>query len=146
MSITVRPACPGDAQALIRLNEAFNGVTGLSPADVQRSLASSGEIVVLTEEDGQAVGFACAQVHRSFCYPAPVAEITEMYVDEACRGQGCAGQMLAFLEEHLITCFGVDEIHLLTGTDNASAQAAYLKAGFRLKNEAYMCKDVRRNR
>lgn len=143
MSITVRLACPDDAQALIRLNEAFNEVPDRSPADVQRSLACSGEIVVLATLQDAAVGFACAQVHHSFCYPAPVAEITEMYVDEAYRGQGCAGQMLSFLEKHLKARFCVDEMHLLTGTDNLAAQSAYRKAGFRMKNEAYMCKDVR---
>ena len=34
----------------------------------------------------------------------------------------------------------VDEIHLLTGTGNRAAQAAYRKAGFREHQEVYMTK------
>lgn len=33
-----------------------------------------------------------------------------------------------------------DEMHLLTGTDNLPAQAAYRRAGFQAKREQYMRK------
>ena len=45
-------------------------------------------------------------------------------------------------EEHLRATFGVDEIHLLTGTRNCAAQAAYKKAGFAIKDEVYMVKSI----
>ena len=137
-----RLACPADAEALVRLNAAFNEVDGVSPEDVRKSLAASTEVVVVADADGAVAGFCCAQVHHSFCYPAPVAEVTEMYVDEAFRRQGCATGMLRFMEEHLQAAYGVDEIHLLTGTENHAAQAAYKKAGFAVKNEIYMTKEV----
>lgn len=140
MSLTIRLACPDDAEALCRLNAAFNGDTGVTPKDVHRALLSSSEIVVITEVDAIPAGFCCAQLHRSFCYPAPVAEVTEMYVDEPFRRRGCAGAMLRFLEEHLRQAHGVDELHLLTGCGNFAAQAAYRKAGFKAKNEQYMTK------
>ena len=69
-----------------------------------------------------------------------------MYVDDAFRRRGCAQGLLAFLEAHLRDAYGVDEIHLLTGCANHAAQSAYRKAGFRVKNEAYMTKEVRANR
>ena len=144
--MTIRLACPADAEALIRLNTAFNGVEDISATDVCNSLLTSSEVVVVAEEASKVVAFCCAQVHHSFCYSAPVAEVTEMYVDEAHRRKGCATKMLAFLEEHLRVRHGVDELHLLTGTDNHAAQAAYQKAGFARKNEAYMMKEVPRNR
>ena len=56
--------------------------------------------------------------------------------------KGCATGMLCFLEEHLRETYSVDEIHLLTGTENYPAQSAYKKAGFIMKNEACMAKDV----
>ena len=65
-----------------------------------------------------------------------------MYVDEFHRRKGCADSMLHFLEEHLRATFGVDEIHLLTGTRNCAAQAAYKKAGFATKDEVYMVKSI----
>ena len=141
-----RLARPDDAGALIRLNAAFNEVDDITPEDVRRSLMKSAEVVIVTEKEGNVVAFCCAQVHHSFCYPAPVAEITEMYVDEAHRRQGAASGMLHFLEDHLQTAYGVDEIHLLTGTHNHAAQSAYKMAGFTPKNEVYMTKEVPRNR
>ena len=138
----IQLACPADAKALVRLNAAFNGVDDVSAADVRRSLEASGEIVVVAVEDGTPVAFCCAQVHHSFCYAAPVAEITEMYVDAAFRRQGCAQDMLNFLEAHLRQQYGVDEIHLLTGTENHPAQSAYQKAGFAIKEEVYMVKTL----
>ena len=142
----IRFACAADAEALIRLNSDFNEVDNITPEDVRRSLAHSAEVVVVAETGSAVVAFCCAQVHHSFCYRTPVAEVTEMYVDETHRRQGCATQMLAFLEEQLRSRYGVDELHLLTGTDNHAAQAAYQKAGFIRENEVYMMKEVPVNR
>lgn len=141
-----RLAEPSDAQALIRLNAAFNEVDDLSPEDVCKSLSDAPEVVVVADADGAVVGFCCAQVHHSFCYKAPVAEVTEMYVDAAFRRRGCAQGMLACLEDFLRDAFRVDEMHLLTGTANLAAQSAYKKAGFAVKNEVYMMKEVPRKR
>ena len=136
-----RLATPADAEALVRLNAAFNEVD-MAPEAVRRSLLTAPETVVVAEEAGTVAAFCCAQVHHSFCYPAPVAEVTEMYVDEAHRQQGCATGMLTFLEKHLRGQHGVDEIHLLTGTQNIPAQAAYRKFGFIIHHETYMAKEV----
>ena len=136
-----RLASPADAEALVRLNAAFNEVDMPSEA-VRQSLITSPEVVIVADDAGEVVAFCCTQVHHSFCYPAPVAEVTEMYVDEAHRCQGCATGMLRFLEEHLSTQYGVDELHLLTGTQNLPAQAAYKKAGFVIHLETYMAKEV----
>lgn len=141
-----RLASPADAEALVRLNAAFNEVDNITPEDVRRSLSQSGEVVVVAAAGSVIVGFCCAQVHHSFCYKTPVAEVTEMYVDEPHRRQGCATGMLRFLEEHLQSAYGVDELHLLTGTTNQPAQSAYKKAGFTIKNEIYMAKEVRPKR
>lgn len=137
-----RLAVPADAEALVRLNAAFNEVDDVSAAYVRRSLEEAAEVVVVADADGMLAGFCCAQVHHSFCYPAPVAEVTEMYVDDGFRRRGCAQGMLSFLEGRLHSTYGVDEIHLLTGTTNHAARAAYEKAGFRAKNEMYMTKEV----
>ena len=141
-----RLACPTDAEALVHLNFAFNEVDDVSPEDVRHSLLTSSEVVAVAEQEGSVIAFCCAQVHYSFCYKRPVAEVTEMYVDAAHRREGCATGMLSFLEQHLQSACGVDEIHLLTGTENHAAQAAYAKAGFNRENEAYMVKEVPRNR
>lgn len=138
----IRLACPADAEALVRLNAAFNGVDDVSAVCVRSSLEASGEVVTVAVEDGAPVAFCCAQVHHSFCYPTPVAEVTEMYVDAAFRRQGIAQALLGFLEAHLRDQYDVDEIHLLTGTRNHAAQSAYRKVGFTIKDEVYMIKTL----
>ena len=138
----IRLASPADAQALVRLNCAFNEVDDVTPEDVCRSLENSGEIVVVADASGDIAGFCCAQVHHSFCYKSPVAELTEMYVAPEYRRMGCASGILRFLEAHLHSAYGVDEIHLLTGVTNLPAQSAYHQAGFTVKNEVYMVKEV----
>ena len=144
--LTVHLASPADTEALVRLNAAFNEVDDVSPEDVRRSLLESPEVVAVADYNGEIAGFACAQVHHSFCYKTPVAELTEMYVAPAFRRRGCAAELLRCLEEHLQAAYGVDEFHLLTGTTNLPAQSAYRKAGFRVKNEVYMSKEVTRKR
>jgi len=146
MLFVIRPAVSGDAPALLAMNAAFNGDTGTTEDAIRRSLLTCPETVLIAECKGSPAGFCCAQVHHSFCYPTPVAEVTEMYVDEAHRRRGCAAGMLRFLEEHLQSAYGVDELHLLTGTTNHPAQSAYKKAGFIIKNEIYMAKEVRSKR
>lgn len=146
MPVLIRPAGPGDAPALRRMNIAFNGDTAVSEQNIRSALTAGAEIVLIAESDGTPAGFCCAQVHRSFCYPAPVAEVTEMYVAPPFRRRGCASAMLRCLEEQLQDGHGVDEIHLLTGSGNSAAQAAYEKAGFARKNEVYMTKEVRAKR
>jgi len=142
MPFVIRPAVPEDAPALQAMNAAFNGDTGVMADDVRRSLQAGTEVVLIAESDGSPAGFCCAQVHHSFCYPTPVAEVTELYVAPAFRRMGCAMEMLQYLEKHLRSSFGTDELHLLTSARNLAAQAAYEKAGFGMKNEVYMVKEV----
>lgn len=142
MNEVIRPACPDDAQALHALNEAFNGPTGVTPEQIRRSLAACPELVAIALVAGVPAGFCCAQMHASFCYPAPVAEITELYVAPAYRRQGLGLKLLAYTEA-LASSRGATECHLLTGVGNHAAQALYRAAGYERKDEAYLRKKLR---
>ena len=71
MGTTIKRAKPGDAAILAELNKEFNE-REMPLAVVKARLAKPGrETVFLARTAGKAVGYACAQHSRSFCYPRP---------------------------------------------------------------------------
>ena len=56
--------------------------------------------------------------------------------------QVCANMVIRSMVASASETYGVDELHLLTGTQNFPAQAAYKKAGFVIHHETYMAKEV----
>lgn len=143
--MNIRLAAEGDAAMLMHLNRAFNEVDEVPEQTVMNRLSSSGEIVAVAQDEGQLIGFCCAQVHHSFCYAFPSAEITEMFVEQGARRKGVGRALLAFMTAHLKDVHGVQEIHLLTGCENKAAKALYAVMGFEEKSETYMRKKLERN-
>lgn len=135
-AVTVRPALPEDGQVLFAMNRAFNGEGVASPQEAALALAHPGpERVLLAFVAGEPAGFLCGLLKRSACYSRPSAEVTELYVCPGCR-QGVARQLL---ETFLDACRqeGVEAVTVLTGEDNAPAQALYQKMGFSPSGEAH---------
>ena len=122
-AVTVRPALPEDGQVLFAMNRAFNGEGVASPQEAALALAHPGpERVLLAFVAGEPVGFLCGLLKRSAC--------------PGCRRQGVARQLL---EAFLDACRqeGVEAVTVLTGEDNAPAQALYQKMGFSPSGEAH---------
>lgn len=138
----IRLAVAEDAGELHRLNEAFNGPGDADIDSIARALGENGqELVVVAQEGGGLRGFVCLQVKRSFCYPEPVPEVTEVYVEPGSRRKGLGAAMLAFAQEEYIRRYGPPEgFALLTGADNAPAQALYRKLGYRPDGELHLFK------
>ncbi len=143
--MNIRLAAQGDAVMLMHLNRAFNEVDEVPEETVVNRLINGSEIVAVAQDEGRLTGFCCAQVHHSFCYAAPCAEITEMFVEQGARRKGVGRALLAFMTAHLKDVHGVQEIHLLTGCENKAAKALYAALGFEEKNETYMRKKLERN-
>lgn len=143
--MNIRLAAQGDAVMLMHLNRVFNEVDEVPEETVVNRLINGSEIVAVAQDEGGLIGFCCAQVHHSFCYAAPCAEITEMYVEQGARRKGVGRALLAFMTAHLKDVHGVQEIHLLTGCENKAAKALYAAMGFEEKNETYMRKKLERN-
>jgi len=97
--------------------------------------ATAGGAVFVAEVDGAFAGFAAGWVEES----ASLAETpdsnrfgfaSDLCVLPAFRGRGVAGLLLAALEAHLARA-GVARVRLYVLATNASARAAYERAGYR---------------
>lgn len=136
----IRWANANDAEDLLKLNDAFNGV-GTSVEEVKDSLALSDELIALALIDDQAVGFACAQYFKSFCYRGLQGEITEMYIAEVARRRGLATLIIAFIEEEL-KARGVTSVKILTGRRNEMAIKTYAKSNYAITEEVLLQKKL----
>ncbi|MDR9745242.1 GNAT family N-acetyltransferase [Paenibacillus taichungensis] len=139
-NIHIRWANENDAEDLLKLNDAFNGV-GTSVEEVIDSLALSNELIALAVIDDQAVGFACAQYFKSFCYRELQGEITEMYIAEVARRRGLATLLIAFIEEEL-KARGVTSVKILTGQSNERAIKTYEKSNYVSTEEVLLQKKI----
>jgi ribosomal protein S18 acetylase RimI-like enzyme len=138
---TVRMARATDAHALAEMNRAFNKVD-VEPEAVAANLRDATELVAVAMRRGEHVGFVCAQVHDSFCYQAPYAEITELFVKGGHRRAGSGTKLLHFMEARLARR-GVVHLHILTGVRNRPARTLYDKLGYRrAKPEVLYEKDI----
>src|SRR5215216_173028 len=109
MSLTIRMATPDDAAALAHLNAAFNGID--EPPDqlaARMPAVRDIETALLAEYDGELAGFACLRVVPCLLYPAPYAELTELYIEPAYRRRG-VGRALIAAVERLARERGADE-------------------------------------
>jgi ribosomal protein S18 acetylase RimI-like enzyme len=129
-NLVIRTATPEDAPELARLNAAFNGVQEPPECLAARLIDPKRvETPIIAEIEGRAVGFACLRLVPALCYDPIHAELTELYVEEACRRQGI-GRALVTYAERLARESGAEELVLLTGLKNARGQAFYRALGY----------------
>lgn len=129
-TLTIRQATPEDAPELARLLDLFDNQAATPTQVSARMLACRSVLTTfLGELDGQPVGFACLRLVPQLQGDAPYAELTDIYVDVPSRRQGVARALLAQVEAAARTA-GASELVLITGFDNAGAQAAYRASGY----------------
>src|SRR5438093_5482254 len=123
-TITVRQATPADATELARMLDLFDRF-GATPAQVSSRLLACHHVLTtfLGEVDGQPVGFACLRLVPHLQGDEPYAELTDLYVEAPARRQGVARALIAQVEA-AARAAGASEVVLITGFDNAGAQAA----------------------
>jgi ribosomal protein S18 acetylase RimI-like enzyme len=132
--MNTRIATQADAMALAELITAFNQpFPGLpvTPEQTRARLAACQgfETTVLAELEGQIAGFACLRLVPFMSGDGPYAELTDLFVDASFRRRGVARALMAHVER-LAREGGADELVLLTGFDNADAQAFYRALGY----------------
>lgn len=130
--LNIRFAQISDAAAIARLNLLFNEVDA-PPEQYAARLADARrvDLPILAEVDGHAVGFANLRLAPSVFYAEPYAELSELFVEESYRRQRI-GQALVQFAENLARQAGAEEMVVLTGFDNHSAQLLYFQQGYKL--------------
>jgi ribosomal protein S18 acetylase RimI-like enzyme len=128
--VRTRIASIQDAPALASMNAAFNDSLETSEQIAQR-LADPHrvETPIIAELDDEIVGFAAVRLVPCVFYPAPHAELTELFVEPGYRRRGI-GRALLLHAERLALDGGADELVLLTGFTNQAAQALYRSLGY----------------
>ena len=131
MKIAVRLATTSDTKELKRLNDMFNGPDTNTMEGIMEGLArEDAEKVFVAQAEEGLVGFLCAQLLKSICYRVFYVEITELFVEEAFRGQG-VGRALMQTAENYYREMGIHDFQLFTGRDNQNAQQFYERMGYR---------------
>jgi GNAT superfamily N-acetyltransferase len=137
--VQARAAGPQDAEEVARLNLLFNQHD--EPAETYAARLSDprrADTVLLAEVEGRAVGIAVLRLLQPVLYASSYAEVTELFVEEAFRGQGIGRALMRFAED-LARQAGAHEILVLTGSANHPAQDLYRSLGYRHEDIAF-CK------
>ncbi len=129
-TITVRQATPDDATELARMLDLFDGM-GATPEQVAARMRACQHVLTtfIGEVGGQLAGFACLRLVPHLQGDEPYAELTDIYVDAPYRRRGVARALIAQVEAAARTA-GASEVVIITGFDNAGAQAAYRASGY----------------
>lgn len=131
--MTVRRATEADLPAIRELWLAFEREVpppGYEDVDAEEELREieavvRGELALLAEEGGRAVGVALARRRG-----ARLARLTDLYVVPEARGRGVARALVRAVVEHYRGA-GLDALDLEVMADNAAARAVYARWGLR---------------
>src|SRR5262245_50836746 len=95
----IREAAPGDADAIARLNAAYDDVRA-TPEQIAAQLVACApiETVFLAEVEGRVVGMACLRLLPTVCDPTPYAELTELFVEASARRLGAGSALVMYIE------------------------------------------------
>lgn len=130
-AVAVRPAVPGDAEALARLNRDDLGYDHPVPdtaRQLELALASGREAVLVAELDGAVVGYVHAEEYRVLYAPLLV-NVLGIAVDGGVRGLG-VGRALMDAVEAWATRRGAAAVRLVSGESRAGAHAFYERLGY----------------
>jgi ribosomal protein S18 acetylase RimI-like enzyme len=132
MPIAIRPAVPDDAEAIARLNAAFDDLRA-TPEHIAAHLRerSAFERGFVAEVDGTIAGMACLRLLPCLCDPVPYAELTELVVDPAYRRAGIGRHLVQRIEAEA-RAGGAATLVLMTAWRNSAAHAFYHALGYRL--------------
>ena len=129
-TLTVHQATPDDATELARMLDLFDRM-GATPAQVAARMLSCQHVLTtfIAAMEEQPVGFACLRLIPHLQGDEPYAELTDIHVDVPFRRHGVARALIAHIEA-AARAAGAGGLVIITGFDNAGAQAAYRASGY----------------
>jgi GNAT superfamily N-acetyltransferase len=137
VSLTVRAAEPGDAEAIAALLSQL-GYPVDSAAIVPRleRLGIVGDTVAVAELDAKVVGLAHLQVSPAIEHDRPAAKIGALVVDESSRRRGVGKALIAAMEAEARSR-GCGLLYLTTSERRDDAHAFYEQVGLQQTGRRY---------
>jgi GNAT superfamily N-acetyltransferase len=131
VELTIRDACPGDAEALVALVRQLGYPTSADAIRerVERLSSSDTDRLVVAELDGEIVGLASLHISLSIAYDGSAAKLSAIVVDERHR-RGGIGQALVEEMEREAERRGCCLVFLTTAVRREDAHAFYDRIGF----------------
>jgi|SRR5581483_11597312 len=126
--IAIRDARPADADALAALctQLGYPASAADMPARLERLAEDPLVRVLVASDDGRVVGLITTHLRHTMNHAAPLAQITLLVVDEACRGKG-VGAALVQASEAWARERGCRRITVTTALHRGDAHAFYEK-------------------
>jgi len=149
MSISFKKAELSDLPVLMRFMQEFHEFDHTEPFDdvpAKKAMVKviSDErigLVWLIKSSGENVGYIVLTLHYRLESRGTCANLDELFINEANRGQGIGRIAMEFLED---TCKerGVAAMQLEVKKDNPEAASLYEKVGFEILDRDFMLKDI----
>lgn len=133
----MRDARPGDSEGLATLAAqlGYPVEPGTVRARLEALAGKPGQRVLVAEAEGRVIAWMGLEVVDHFYVP-PFAMITGFVVDEACRGRGTGGLMLAEAEAWT-KAQGLGRLRLKANVQRKDAHRFYEAHGFARTKEQY---------
>jgi GNAT superfamily N-acetyltransferase len=129
VELTIRDACPGDAEALVALIRQLGYPTSADAVRERVERLSSSDTDRLVVADGEIVGLASLHISLSIAYDAPAAKLSAIVVDERHRRGGIGRALVEEMEKEAARR-GCRLVFLTTAVRREDAHAFYERIGF----------------
>lgn len=129
MTTSIRRARTKDVEVLEKLFEEFSSWHLERSASIRKAIIDPDEELLITEVDGQIVGFVNQAFFENPLHAELNSLITDLFVKKEYRGRGIGSQLIKKALETAKTR-KVKEVHVTTREDNYAAMRFYEKHRF----------------